>query len=226
MDREVLKTNLNALFEYARAVEAQTGRRLYIVGATKTRTAEEINLAASLGLEIAGENKAQEFRDKMPLVSSSVQKHFIGHLQANKVKYVVGVASLIHSCDCLQIAEAVSKRAEALGICQDMLIEVNISGEENKHGFAVTEVFDAAKRLKAVKNVRFRGLMTVLPHADEQIVRECCKKMKELFDALRPELGEQFELLSMGMSEDYRIAVSCGANMIRIGRGIFGDRRK
>ena len=226
MKLEALKANLNALFDYKKRIEDNTGKRLYIVGATKTRTAEEINLAVSLGLEIVGENRAQEFRDKMPLVTDSAKKHFIGHLQQNKIKYVVGKAELIHSCDSVALASEVDRLARRLGVVQDVLIEVNVSGEADKHGFDFNVLWGAIDELNALENVRFRGLMTVLPHTNEREVAVCCEKMRELFDKLKEQcFGEQFEFLSMGMTEDYETAVSHGANMIRVGRGIFGERR-
>lgn len=226
MSSDFLAQRIELFMDLARRAEQQTGNRLYVVAATKTRTAEEINRAISLGIEIIGENRAQEFRDKAPHVLPSAQKHFIGHLQQNKLKYVVGTASLIHSCDSVELASAVSDYARRMGVVQDMLIEINISGEEQKHGFLAGQVHDAVCQLKGLENVRFRGLMTVLPHVDDVQLRPYCVQMKRLYDELKEQVfGEDFQYLSMGMSEDYEVAVECGANMIRIGRGIFGERR-
>ena len=222
MDREVLKTNLNALFEYARAVEAQTGRRLYIVGATKTRTAEEINLAASLGLEIAGENKAQEFRDKMPLVSSSVQKHFIGHLQTNKVAKVIQNFDYIHSVDSLHLAEKISQEAVKMGKLQKIFLEVNFANEEQKFGFSKSNLKSEFAQIIKLPNLTIQGLMSMSPlGADERFLTELFTTVKETQSELTAQYGLQMPETSMGMSQDYNVAVRCGATMLRIGRKLF-----
>lgn len=218
----LIEKNLAEINEYLLDVEKATGRHIHLVGATKTRTAEEINFAVDCGLKIVGENRAQEFRDKLPLVSDLAEKHFIGHLQANKIKYVVGKASLIHSCDSVELAREVSLYASRLGVVQDMLIEVNIAGEESKHGFLKDELLSSVSLLKSLSNVRFRGLMTVLPH--DLRAKSCAEAMKRLYDRLNGELAN-FDILSMGMSEDYKIAIRHGGNMIRLGRAIFGERR-
>jgi len=217
-------SNLKAVLKQIEGLEARYGRKIYLVGATKTRTAEEINLAVANGLKIVGENKPQEFRDKHLLINPDAEQHFIGHLQANKVKYVVGKASLIHSCDSLSLAEEISRRAKALNVVQDVLIEVNISAEENKHGFAPSSLSDTVDKLKSIDNLCFRGVMTVLPNVSSDLLPPYCKKMQEIFSSLKGAFGEQFDLLSMGMSNDYLVALEYGANMIRLGRAIFGER--
>lgn len=220
-----MKEKIDCITEYLSGIHAQTGTKVHLVAATKMRTVDEINAAISYGVKIVGENRAQEFRDKHAFISPEAEQHFIGHLQANKIKYVVGRASLIHSCDSLSLANEVSLYAERLGVVQDMLIEVNISRDSSKHGVNPNDVFELAKQLKTVKNVRFRGVMAVLPHVSEEKLVPYCREMKDIFDSLKQGVfGEDFVYLSMGMSEDYKIAIENGANMIRLGRAIFGDR--
>ena len=215
--------NVKDIKRYISEREKALGREIILVGATKTRTAAEINAAVAAGLSVVGENRPQELRDKLSLISPSAEIHFIGHLQKNKIKYVVGKASLIHSCDSLDLAAAVSAYAKERGITQDMLIEVNISGEADKHGFSASEIFAAAEKLKTLDNVRFTGLMTVLPHIGD--VSAHCDETRKLYEKLQSEVfGGQFRFLSMGMSEDYKTAIEFGSNMVRIGRGIFGER--
>lgn len=220
-----MREKIESINEYVREVERQTGRKIYVCGATKTRNVDEINQAIAYGLTIVGENRAQEFRDKHELISKTAEQHFIGHLQSNKIKYVVGKATLIHSCDSVEIATEISNYAKKLGITQDLLIEINISGEEDKHGFLPEQVFSAVEQLKNLENLRFRGVMTVLPHLPEANLVPYCERMKQFFDSLKENyFKDDFIYLSMGMSEDYKIAVKCGANMIRLGRAIFGER--
>ena len=225
MDIAEISENVKRINAYIKECEEKTGRKIFLVGATKTRTIAEINAGIEAGLSIVGENRPQEFRDKFSLISPLAEKHFIGHLQANKVKYVVGKASLIHSCDSLETARAISAYAKKTGIVQDVLIEINIAGEADKHGFAPEGLNSASESLKTIDNLRFRGLMTVLPHIEKSLLPPYLKKMKNLFDALKESVfGEEFEYLSMGMSEDYEISIEYGANMIRLGRAIFGER--
>ncbi len=219
-----VEENLKNILLYLDGIERMTGKKIHLVGATKTRTAEEINRAVASGLKIVGENRAQEFRDKRAFIDSRAEQHFIGHLQTNKIKYVVGKASLIHSCDSVTLAKAVDEYAGKIGVVQDMLIELNVGGEESKHGFAYEEAVEVAEQLKNLKNVRFRGVMTVLPKANESELKAYCQRSSELFERVKSVFGEDFIYLSMGMSGDYKVAIENGANMIRLGSAIFGER--
>ncbi len=225
METDEIVKNTENILKRLQKRSAELGRDICLVGATKTRTAEEINAAISAGLKMVGENRPQEFRDKFPLISPDAEKHFIGHLQENKVKYVVGKASLIHSCDGLPLAYEISRQAKKLGVVQDVLIEVNIAGEADKHGFLTDEVFNAAQKLKSIENLRFRGLMTVLPHVETEAARPFALHAQDIFVKLKEKVfGDDFKYLSMGMSEDYELAIDCGSNMVRLGRAIFGER--
>lgn len=205
------------------------GREVRLLAATKTRTAEEIQAAFAAGVDAAGENRAQEFAEKF---AGGVYKghdvQFIGHLQTNKVKLVVGHVSLIHSADSVKLLRAIGARAEELNIIQDVLAEVNIGREPEKHGVLpedLTAFLDAAAEFS---HVRVVGLMTVAPKADSvDSNRQYFAKMYKLFIDNRAEKRDNvvMKYLSMGMSGDYRAAVCEGSNLIRIGTGIFGPRQ-
>ena len=217
--------NVREILAKIKDLELQYNRKIYLVGATKTRTPEQINIAIENGLKIVGENKPQEFRDKYEFISKNAEQHFIGHLQSNKIKYVVGKAKIIHSCDSFSLAEEISRFAVKNEVVQELLIEVNISGEADKHGFSPKELYVVAPLLKKLNNLRFKGVMTVLPNVNEQELTPYCEKMQEIYHRLNDEIFDgDFEFLSMGMSGDYLTAIKHGANMIRLGRAIFGER--
>ncbi len=194
-----------------------------LVGATKMVDVQTINKAVSLGLTTVAENRVQEFREKYDLIKDA-NHHFIGHLQSNKVKYLVGKVKLIHSVDSFSLAQVISEKAQKLGISQEILIEVNVGGELSKSGFSLENVELELEKIVKLPSLRISGLMAMLPKTDDQQLKiSLCKEMRALFDKLK-EKYINFTHLSMGMSEDYEIAVSHGSNMIRIGSLIFGKR--
>ena len=199
------------------------GEKITVVGATKTRTPEEINEAIDLGLSDVGENRAQEFRDKFDLLKPC-NYHFFGTLQKNKVKYLVGKACLIQSVASVEVAEEISRLSVLKNVRSDILLELN-QGESRKSGFSYDEILRAFREISALPSVNVKGIMTVLPlFADTDEKRaEICLQTRKLYDILKRE-SEGVSVLSMGMSEDYPVAVRCGSNMIRIGRLIFGER--
>ena len=201
------------------------GEKITLVGASKTMPVEVINQAIDLGLKIVAENKVQEFREKHQLIDERACQHFIGHLQTNKVKYLVGKVELIHSVDSEHLAAEIDKVAKNRGVVQKILLEVNIGGELSKSGFNPENAEKSALKIASeYKNVLVVGLMAMLPHSDDQdLLKELCKKMRGLYDLLK-EKGLPFEHLSMGMSNDYKLAVKNGSNMVRLGRTIFGER--
>lgn len=189
-----------------------------LVCVSKTIDAEIINEAVSEGEYIFGENRPQELRDKLALVPGATW-HLIGHLQSNKAKYVVGKAALIHSVDGMHIASAIDEQAKKLGIIQDILLEINISGEESKYGLTTDEIPNIIKEIGSLPNIRFKGFMTMAPlGAPESELRGIFKKAKELFDFHKKDGAE---VLSMGMSGDFEIAVEEGATLVRVGSAIF-----
>ncbi len=197
--------------------------RVTLLAATKTRTPEEINEAIEAGITDIGENKVQEFRDKFDLVRGA-NRHFIGHLQTNKLKYLVGRTHLIHSLDRDELMSALSAFCEKKGVVQDVLIEVNVGSELSKSGYSYEEAFAAYERAKCAPNLRVRGFMAMLPLAGEEEEKiALVKKMRALFDRAK-QGDENITWLSMGMSGDWRLCVAHGANMVRIGTALFGER--
>lgn len=214
--------NVKTLLSELKAGNA-LGEPVTLVAATKTQTADAINEALAAGIEDIGENRVQEFRDKYDLVHGG-RRHFIGHLQTNKVKYLVGKTYLYHSCDRMELAEEISKRSEKAGVLSDVLVQINIGSEETKGGFEFDEGFAAYKKIEALPAVRVRGFMAMLPaEGEEKYLLSLVKKMRALYEKAK-ENDENIRYLSMGMSGDYRLCLQGGANMVRIGTTIFGLR--
>ena len=195
-----------------------------IVAVTKTVGIEDICCAAELGVADFGENRVQEFLGKWGLFPD-VRWHFIGTLQSNKVKDVVGRAHLIHSVDSFHLVAEIAKRAASAGVVQDVLLQVNVSGEASKHGFHPDDVKDALIEASRARDaLRVRGLMTMAPLGRPSDARGVFRDLKDLRDSLRemPLNGVELDELSMGMSNDFRVAIEEGSTMVRVGRAIFG----
>lgn len=199
------------------------GEKVLLVAATKTQTAECINWAIEGGVDAVAENKPQEFRDKNDLVLPC-PRHFIGHLQTNKIKYLIGKIDLYHSCDRDDLVDALSKQSVAHGIVSDILLQVNIGNEESKGGYPYDSAKDAFMRISKVDGLRIKGFMAMLPDSnDEELLRGLTRKMRALFDWAKTQ-SAAVEYLSMGMSGDYKLCVEEGSNVIRVGSTIFGAR--
>ena len=199
------------------------GEKVTLVAATKTRTAEEINRAIQAGITDIGENKVQEFRDKYEAVHGG-NRHFIGHLQTNKVKYLIGKTYLYHSVDRDELAGEIAKRSVRAGVVSDILIQINIGCEESKGGYPLEEGYAVYERLKCTEGLRVRGFMAMLPISDNQeYLTDLCKKMRALYEKAKAGDGN-ITYLSMGMSGDYKLCFANGSNMIRVGTAIFGNR--
>jgi pyridoxal phosphate enzyme (YggS family) len=212
--------------EYARAAGRKPDE-ITLIAVSKTRTPQEINEAIAAGVTDIGENKVQEILDKYEAVRP-VNWHMIGHLQRNKVKYILDKVQLIHSVDSLRLAEEIDARAAQRGLVPDILIQINAAGEESKFGAAAHEA-DALVRaiLDGCKHIRVRGFMSIAPAADDpEDVRVYFRQVKAVFDAFRQVSHERLDLryLSMGMSHDFGAAILEGANMVRVGTAIFGPR--
>lgn len=214
----------------AQAAE-KAGRRpeeIYLVGASKMNDTAAVRAAIAAGLGICGENRVQEMLQKSAEGAyEGAELHFIGHLQKNKVKNVVGLASLIHSVDSLELMEVISRTAEKRGIRQDILLEVNAGREESKSGFFPEELTAALEKAGSLAGLRVRGLMTVAPICENsEEIRPVFSLMRKLFiDNGAKKYDNVFmDFLSMGMSGDFETAIDCGANMIRLGSAIFGPR--
>ncbi len=194
-----------------------------IVVVTKTVGIPEIRMAMDAGARDFGENRVQEFFGKYGLFPD-VDWHFIGSLQTNKVKDVVGRACLIHSVDSGHLLAEIDKRAEQAGVVQPVLLQVNVSGEGSKHGFACDDVREALVEASRLPSVAVRGLMTMAPFGRPEDARWVFRELRELRDSLRemPLNGVELTELSMGMSNDFRVAVEEGATIVRVGGAIFG----
>ena len=219
-----ISENLNLIMaRIAKAAEksGRTAEDISLVAVTKLHSPEEINEAIRCGVSITAENKVQELLKKYDHVQSP-QWHLIGHLQTNKVKQIIGKVSLIHSVDSVHLAEEINKRASALGIVQDVLIQINAASEEQKSGISPDELPILLDSIKSLTNVKIRGLMQIAPYAeDPEDVRIYFKQLKQLYEKYRT---EEFRYLSMGMSNDFEVAIEEGSNMVRIGTAIFGAR--
>lgn len=199
------------------------GEQVTVVAAIKLQTTEAINAAIDAGITDVGDNHVQEFRANYSLLHP-VRRHFIGHLQTNKVKYLVGKIALYHSLDRMELAEALSARSAREGVCSDVLVQVNIGCEESKGGFALDEAFDAYRKVTGFPALRVRGFMAMLPISeDEAYLASLVRQMRALYDRAKAE-NENIAYLSMGMSGDYKLCLANGSNMIRLGTTLFGPR--
>ena len=201
---------------------------ILLVGASKMNDASACKAAAAAGIDALGENRVQEMTAKLAEHAyDGVPLHFIGHLQRNKVRQVVGKVQLIHSVSSLELLQEIDRQAEKLGLVQDVLLEVNIGGEESKSGFSPEEIFRAAETARTFPHISVRGLMTIPPveqtkHGNLAYFR----KVNQLYvDIGRNLYDNQFIYLSMGMSDDFEDAIAAGATMIRVGSAIFGHRQ-
>jgi pyridoxal phosphate enzyme (YggS family) len=199
-----------------------------LVAVTKTRTPEEMAEAVEVGITDVGENKVQEFEKKYPLFTQ-LNWHFIGHLQRNKVKYIIGKTNLIHSVDSLRLAEEIDRRAAESNDTVDVLVQVNAAREESKFGVSADEACELVRLIaETCLHIRVKGLMCIAPAVDNpEDARGIFRTVKALFDDIKAnDQSERTEMkwLSMGMTHDYEIAIEEGANIVRVGTGIFGER--
>lgn len=224
-----IKENLDLINEKITIAAEKSGRKredVLLLAVSKTIDVPRIKEAVDLGLVDLGENKPQEINWKYFEIEN-VRWHQIGHLQTNKVKYIIDKVCLIHSVDSLKLAEEISKRAKAKDITMDVLVEINIAGEEAKSGVPISEAEELAVEISKLDNIRVKGLMTVAPFVENpEDNREYFKQMKKLFVDIKEKNYNNIDMqyLSMGMTNDYEIAVEEGANIVRIGTGLFGAR--
>lgn len=215
-----------------RRAEARAGRlpgTVRLVAATKSVSADRIREGVDAGLSVAGENRLQEALDKMSaLASSPVRWHFIGHLQRRKVRSLIGRFDLIHSVDSIELAQEIDRRSGEAGLAQDVLLEVNLGGEPTKTGFGPDELIEKIPAVAPLPHVRIRGLMAIPPPTSK------AEQARPFFRFLRDLAGRIAEMripsvamaeLSMGMSNDYEIAIEEGATLVRVGAALFGNRR-
>lgn len=216
-----IRANLAALESRIAAACARAGRArgdVTLVAVTKTFPASDVDLAIAAGATNVGENKVQEARDKKPLVSAAARWHLIGHLQSNKVKDAVSLFDVIQSVDSLDLALRIGRFAEILGKRQDIYLQVNIGNEDQKSGAWIDDVPSLVSRIAAIDSVRLAGLMAIPPIGEGEDARFYFRELRTLRDAAGlPEL-------SMGMTDDFEVAIEEGATVIRVGRAIFGSR--
>lgn len=221
--------NLKEIEQKITVAAEKSGRKrddVLLLAVSKTVEVPRIKEAVQLGLINLGENKPQEINRKYFEIDN-VKWHQIGHLQTNKVKYIIDKVCLIHSLDSLKLAEEIQKRAEAKNITMDVLIEINIAGEEAKHGVPIEDAEKLVLETAKFKNIRVKGLMTVAPFVENpEENRKYFKEMYKLFVDIRAKNYDNVNMayLSMGMTNDYEIAIEEGANIVRIGTGLFGAR--
>lgn len=224
MEKQLIKDNYNTIIKNI----AKTGKKnIIFLAATKTVSPENINYAIELGVKYIGENKVQEFLSKETNVSENVHKHFIGHLQTNKVKDIVGKVELIHSVHSLKLAKEIAKQSVKKGIITNILLEVNIGKEISKNGFLEEDLIKNAIEISRLDGVCIKGLMAIPPICNNpEENRKYFSKMYKLFVDIKAKKldNSNIEYLSMGMTDDYITAIEEGANIIRIGTGLFGKR--
>jgi pyridoxal phosphate enzyme, yggS family len=223
---KVIENYKNAMSRLETALE-ESGRSIkdvLVIGASKTMPLERILFVRdNTDVKIFGENRVQELLEKY---TPDVRWHFIGQLQTNKVKYIIDKVELIHSVDRLSLLQEIDRQAKKHGKVQDILIEVNIGGEEKKGGVAPAEVIDFAKEVDKYPSVRLKGLMSVLPNVEKEALNAFYLQLSKLYDTLKQTRLDNADIryLSAGMSNDYDVAVKYGANIVRLGRALFGER--
>lgn len=225
----MISENLNIVLQKIEEAAVRTGRNgrdIVLVCVTKTAKLPQIEEAILNGVTDIGESYIRDAVLKFKSIGGKVRWHAIGHIQTNKAKDAVRIFNLIHSVDSLKLAEEISKRAGALGIVRDALIEVKTSEEATKYGAAPLKVPELIERIAALPNIKIKGLMTMAPFVDiPEKTRPYFKRLKELFEELSSRKLKNVDMryLSMGMTQDFEIAIEEGSNMVRIGRAIFGE---
>lgn len=226
----MLKENLDKVNENIKKACETAGRNpkeVTLVAVSKTKPLSDIEELLTYGVEEYGENKVQELCDKYENISRPVNWHLIGHLQTNKVKYIVDKACLIHSVDSIHLAEEIEKQAAKKNVVVNILIQVNIAHEDTKFGIDETNIYEIIDKIKDFKHIKIKGLMTIAPFVENpEENRVYFKKMKQLLLDIKSKNIDNIDMniLSMGMTNDYMVAIEEGATMVRVGTGIFGER--
>lgn len=222
--------NYRIVEEKVSAACARAGRKreeVTLIAVSKTKPVEMIREAMEAGAQVFGENKVQELCEKYEELPKELQWHLIGHLQRNKVKYIVGKTALIHSVDSLRLAEEISKEAEKKKTEEQILIEVNVAEEESKFGISVQETETLIREIAKLPHIHIQGLMTIAPYVeDPEENRPVFSALKKLAVDIKMKNIDNvhMDILSMGMTGDYEVAIEEGATMVRVGTGIFGER--
>ena len=236
-----IEENLNAIREKINKAAANRDNKyingvnkdVKLLAVTKTVSVEKINFAISKGVNLIGENKVGELLEKYDKINKNgLEIHFIGNLQTNKVKYIIDKVNMIQSVNSIRLAEEINRRAARKNIKMDVLIEINIGGEESKIGINPGETFEFINALKDFENLKIKGLMTIPPPVSEKKdkkteINKYFTQMYEIFVDISAKKIDNInmQILSMGMSDDFEEAISCGSNTVRIGTAVFGERK-
>ena len=214
-----IRSNISEAYDKYR----NDGSKVDIMAVTKTVPAEVVNYVFDFGLDLLGENRVQEFQSKAESYDSKAKVHFIGHLQTNKVKYIINSVEMIQSVDSIKLAQEINRLAVNNGKIMDILCEVNIGGEDSKSGIAPENLRELIEQTADLEGVRVRGLMTIPPPCESDVF---LGRMQELFHKISDYniSGVSMDVLSMGMTNDYARAVKYGSTLVRIGTGLFGAR--
>ncbi|MGF0032863.1 YggS family pyridoxal phosphate-dependent enzyme [Bariatricus sp. SGI.154] len=226
----MLKENLTFVENEIQAACQRSGRDredVTLIAVSKTKPVEMLNEAYDLGVRIFGENKVQELADKHEVMPKDIHWHMIGHLQRNKVKYIIDKVDLIHSVDSIRLAETIEKEAAKHNITANILIEVNVAKEESKFGLMPEELDEFITQIAEFSHIHVKGLMTIAPFVDDpEENRPIFARLRKLsVDIAKKNVDNiTMSILSMGMTNDYQVAIEEGATMVRVGTGIFGAR--
>lgn len=207
-------------------IRAELPRNVNLIAVSKTKNIEQIMESYNCGIRDFGENKVQELLSKFEELPKDINWHLIGHLQTNKVKYIVGKVKLIHSLDSIKLTEEIERRYSKENLIANTLIQINIGKEESKTGILEEDLDGLIRTIETCKNVKVIGLMAIIPETSDLDAKKYFEQMHTIWCSLKEKGYENIEMkyLSMGMSSDYKLAIQCGTNMIRIGQGIFGKR--
>jgi len=223
----MIADNLYKIKEKIEKAAISSGRKaddITLVAVTKTVGVEECKTLLSLGHNIFGENRVQALNEKYEVIKDDAIWHLIGHLQTNKVKYIMDKVTLIHSVDSIHLAQEIDRLAEKKGMVKDILLQVNVSGEESKFGMEKEDLFPTLETASGLKNIRVRGLMTIPPVSPAPGAnRKYFAELYRLFEELKNQSGSNIfaDYLSMGMSDDFEDAILEGANIVRVGRALY-----
>ena len=226
----MLKENLQSVEENIKKACEKAGRKredVTLIAVSKTKPVEMLQEIYDQNIRNFGENKVQEMRDKMEVLPKDIKWHMIGHLQTNKIKYIIGKTELIHSVDSLHLAQEISKQAVKHDVQTDILIEINIANEQTKFGIDAGDTIQLVREIAALPNIHIKGLMTIAPFVENpEDNRLYFRRIHQLsVDITKENIDNvNMDILSMGMTGDYMVAIEEGATMVRVGTGIFGER--
>lgn len=246
LQRKELKDNYRRTMDRVAEAAIRSGRKpedVHVVAVTKYAAPDQIRQIVEMGHQDLGESRVQQFQQRVAMIDEFIARHsvitsnkktsvpavvrwhMIGHMQRNKVRQALPLVTLIHSVDSLRLAEELETAAGKLGLQVDVLLQANVSGEKSKSGLSIPSLPHLADQVLSMQNLRLRGLMTMGPNTDDRrLIKTCFVRMAEVYEEMKTDrrFGHKFNILSMGMSNDFEIGIECGANIVRIGTAIFG----